>query len=68
MKKALLTFLLACSITIPGVATASNPVIVGEISGMELCPESVCDAAIFTGTCGCLVNQRHTVGFFWVAI
>jgi hypothetical protein len=30
--------------------------------------ESVCDAAIFTGTCDCLVNQRHTVGFFWVAI
>ena len=68
MKKALLTFLLACSIAIPAIATASNPTIVGEISGVELCPESVCDAAIFTGTCDCVVNQRHTVGFFWVAI
>ena len=29
---------------------------------------TVCDAAIFTGTCDCVVNQRHTVGFFWVAI
>jgi len=47
---------------------ASSPAIVGELSGVELCPESVCDAAIFTGTCDCIVNKRHTVGFFWVAI
>jgi len=32
MKKALLTFLLAFSITIPAIASASNPTIVGEIS------------------------------------
>ena len=49
-------------------AIASSPAIVGELSGVELCPESVCDAAIFTGTCDCIVNKRHTVGFFWVAI
>ena len=47
---------------------ASSPAIVGELSGVELCPESVWDAAIFTGTCDCIVNKRHTVGFFWVAI
>ena len=49
-------------------AIASSPAIVGELSGVELCPESVCDAAIFAGTCDCIVNKRHTVGFFWVAI
>jgi hypothetical protein len=41
---------------------------VGEISGVEFCPESLCDAALFNGTCDCIVNNRHTIGFFWVAI
>lgn len=50
------------------MAIASSPVIVGEISGVELCPQSGCDAAIFTGTCDCIVNNRHTVGFFWIAV
>jgi len=68
-KKALLLIgLLAVFITTLQPAIASSPAIVGEISGVELCPESVCDAAIFTGTCDCIVKQRHTVGFFWVAL
>ena len=46
----------------------SSPTIVGEISGVELCPQFGCGAAIFTGTCDCKVNNRHTVGFFWVAV
>jgi hypothetical protein len=49
-------------------AIGSNPTIVGEISGVELCPQSACGAAIFTGTCDCKVNNLHTVGFFWVAV
>jgi hypothetical protein len=49
-------------------AIGSNPTIVGEISGVELCPQSACGAAIFTGTCDCKVNSLHTVGFFWVAV
>jgi hypothetical protein len=31
-------------------ANASRPTIEGEISGVELCPQVVCGAAIFTGT------------------
>jgi hypothetical protein len=49
-------------------AIGSNPTIVGEISGVELCPQSACGAAIFTGTCDCKVNNLHTVAFFWVAV
>jgi len=49
-------------------AIGSNPTIVGEISGVELCPQSACGAAIFTGTCDCKVNNLHAVGFFWVAV
>lgn len=49
-------------------AIASSPVIVGEISGVEICPQEACDAAVFTGTCDCTVNNRHTVGFFWVVV
>ena len=47
---------------------ASSPVIVGEISGVELCPQSACDAAVFTGTCDCRVDNRATPGFFWVSV
>ena len=49
-------------------AIASNPAIVGEISGVELCAQFACDAAIFTGTCDCIVDNRHTPGFFWVSV
>jgi hypothetical protein len=49
-------------------ATASSPTITGEISGVELCPQFVCDAAIFQGTCDCVVNNRHTIGLFWVSV
>jgi hypothetical protein len=63
----LIGILFAFSTAVPQ-ANASSPVIVGEISGVEFCPESVCDAALFNGTCDCIVNNRHTIGFFWVTI
>jgi hypothetical protein len=49
-------------------AGASNPVIVGEISGVELCAQFACNAAVFTGTCDCTVGNRETPGFFWVSV
>ena len=50
-------------------AVASNPVIVGEISGVEVCAQFLpCDAAIFTGTCDCKIDNRNTPGFFWVSV
>jgi hypothetical protein len=47
---------------------ASNPTITGEISGVELCPETACGAAVFTGTFQGTVGDRPTPGFFWVAV
>ena len=49
-------------------AIASNPVIVGEISGVELCAQFACDAAVFTGTCDCTVDNKNAPGFFWVSV
>ena len=45
-------------------AVASNPVIQGEISGVEICAQFACNAAVFTGTCDCTVDNRNTPGFF----
>jgi len=47
-------------------AVASNPVIVGEISGVEICAQFLeqCKAAVFTGTCDCEIDSRETPGFF----
>jgi hypothetical protein len=46
---------------------ASSPTIAGEISGVELCPEIACGAAIFNGTFQGTVGNKPTPGFFWVA-
>jgi hypothetical protein len=47
---------------------ASSPTIAGEISGIELCPEIACGAAIFNGTFQGTVGNKPTPGFFWVAV
>jgi hypothetical protein len=47
---------------------ASSPAIGGEISGVELCPEIACGAAIFNGTFQGIVGNKPTPGFFWVAV
>jgi hypothetical protein len=49
-------------------AAASSPTIQGEISGVEICPQSICGAAIFTGTFQGVAGTRPTAGFFWTAI
>src|SRR4029434_4819781 len=43
---------------------ASSPTIAGEISGIELCPEIACGAAIFNGTFQGTVGNKPTPGFF----
>src|SRR5687767_6088864 len=67
-KYVFLIMILTWAIAIATPATASSPTITGEISGVETCPQFVCDAAVFTGTCECEVNNRDTIGFFWVTI
>lgn len=47
--------------------SASSPTITGKISGVELCPQTACGAAIFTGTFHGKVGNKPTPGFFWFA-
>ena len=50
-------------------AGASNPVIQGEVSGVEVCAQFLpCEAAVFTGTCDCNVVTKDAPGFFWVSV
>ena len=50
-------------------AVASNPVIQGEVSGVEVCAQFLpCEAAVFTGTCDCIVDNINAPGFFWVSV
>ena len=59
---------LAVLLLVAKPAVGSSPSVVGEISGVELCAQFACGAAIFTGTCECEINKRPTIGFFWVAV
>ena len=69
MKQTLLRLgVLAVFVLIARPVIASNPAIVGEISGVEICVQSLCDAAVFTGTCHCRVGNKPTPGFFWVSV
>lgn len=69
MKRALLRLgLLAVFLIAAQPVVASNPVIIGEISGVEICVQSLCEAAVFTGTCDCRVGNLPTPGFFWVSV
>ena len=50
--KRLLSLPVLCLLLLAGtipVQASSVPVIRGEVSGLELCPQSICGAAIFTG-------------------
>jgi hypothetical protein len=52
VKKRLLSFSILAVLVLAGtipVQASSLPVIRGEVSGLELCPQSICGAAIFTG-------------------
>jgi len=51
MKTTARVFLLALVLIIcTSTAWASNPPIQGSVSGIELCPQYICGAAIFTGS------------------
>jgi hypothetical protein len=49
-------------------ASASTPEVAGEVSGVELCPQVACGAAIFTGTFHGEVGNDSTPGFFWAKV
>jgi hypothetical protein len=69
--KQLLLGLALLALFLDGVqpAVASNPDIEGEVSGVEVCAQFLpCEAAVFTGTCDCIVDNKNAPGFFWVSV
>lgn len=68
-KPLVLLALLAVLVASPGtVAATSTPVIVGQVSGIELCPQFVCGAASFAGSFVGMVDTESTTGSFWGAV
>jgi hypothetical protein len=50
------------------LGAASHPAISGTISGLELCPQSICDQAIFAGNFAGTINGKPTPGVFLVGV
>jgi hypothetical protein len=61
-------FVVALLIATVPVTADSVPVIEGYIAGVELCPQSICGSAIFTGQFAGQVNGRPERGVFLGAI
>ena len=61
-------FIVALLIATVPVTADSVPVIEGHIAGVELCPQSICGSAIFTGQFTGQVNGRPERGVFLGAI
>lgn len=66
-RAALSTVLIVSMATIP-LGAVSNPVIGGAVSGVELCPQSICGAAVFAGNFTGIVNTTPVKGIFSAAI
>jgi hypothetical protein len=66
-KRVVLTLAVVLLVTPPAMA-ASTPSVTGHIKGRELCPESVCGAAVFAGAFVGLVNGKLAAGSFWGAV
>src|SRR6266581_7397537 len=57
----LLVTLIMCVATVPGAAV-SVPAVEGDLTGIELCPQSICGAAWFAASFVGKVGHRHTSG------
>jgi len=56
------------TIAVEPVRGESTPAITGKLSGVELCPQSVCGAATFVATFQGSVGPRPALGLFWAAV
>ena len=71
MKPAVRTLIVTIAIILAGVSVRADslPVIQGQVSGIELCPQSVCGAAIFVGAFkGRIGFNPHALGTVAVAV
>src|SRR5687768_6840175 len=55
-------------LVVTSVASASSPTIEGQVSGIELCPQSVCNSAIFAGVFEGTVGGKPAKGSFSVSV
>lgn len=67
-RLALLVGLILLGIAVTPIRAASDPSITGTISGVELCPQSICGEAVFSGSFAGRVDHRPTSGVFWVGV
>ena len=67
-RRTVLSIALILAVSILPVAAVSNPVIEGNIAGVELCPQSICGAAVFAGDFIGEVNSRPARGVFWAGV
>jgi hypothetical protein len=71
MKRASALILLSCVLVIGTVPVRADttPVIRGNVSGLELCPQSICGAAVFVGLFhGQVGFVRNALGLMAVAV
>jgi hypothetical protein len=59
---------LLCLIASLSAHAVSHPSITGTISGVELCPQSICGQAAFAGSFSGFVNKKGTSGVFLVQV
>jgi len=59
---------LACVLLMAPLPAIAGPAITGGVSGLELCPQSICDEAVFAGAFVGKVNTKPTTGAFWTGI
>lgn len=68
MKRSIgLLAMLTLFLSVARPVAASDPPVVGQLSGVELCPQTVCGAAVFAGTFQGTIGGVPIAGFFWVA-
>jgi len=71
MRKAISVFVFGLVVVLSAVTAqaASNPVIVGQVSGRELCPQYICGAAIFVaGFHGQIGSNHNATGLVATAL
>jgi hypothetical protein len=67
-KLSLIGIAVILSLAAQHFAIASEPAITGNIEGVELCPEFVCEAAVFVGKFKGQVDNKRAKGGFFVAV
>jgi hypothetical protein len=55
-------------VAVSSAFASDTTILVGQISGIELCPQSICESAIFSGVFQGTVNSRLAKGSFSASV